>query len=63
MSVSAGNLLLRMVVTLLCILWLLAVVRPNVRAKREATVWRLAREADDNQHGLAGQAARRWLSA
>jgi hypothetical protein len=26
MSVSAGNLLLRMVVTLLCILWLLAVV-------------------------------------
>jgi len=32
MSVSAGNLLLRMVVTLLCILWLLAVVRPNVRA-------------------------------
>jgi hypothetical protein len=26
-------------------------------------VCRLAREADDNQRGLAGQAARRWLSA
>ncbi len=38
-------------------------VGPNVRAKRETTVWRLAREADDNQRGLAGQAARRWLSA
>ena len=36
---------------------------PNVRAKRETTVCRLAREADDKQNSLAGQAARRWLSA
>jgi len=36
---------------------------PNVRAKRETTVWRLAREAHDEARRFAGQAPRRWLSA
>ncbi len=39
------------------------ILTPNVRAKRPPAVWRLGREADDNQHGLAAKAARRWRSA
>ncbi len=38
------------------------VVRPNVRVKRPPAVWRLGREADDKQHGIAAKAARRWRS-
>ncbi len=38
-------------------------VRPNVRAKRETTVWRLARGTDDEAQRPAGQVPRRWLSA
>jgi hypothetical protein len=39
------------------------IVPPNVRAKRETAVWRLAREAHDEPQRVAGQVPRRWLSA
>ena len=34
-------------------------VRPNVRVKREAAVWRLGREVHDEPLRLAGQVPRR----
>jgi hypothetical protein len=40
-----------------------SVVRPNVRAKRDTTVGRQAREVDDSQRRFAGLVARRWGSA
>jgi hypothetical protein len=39
------------------------IATPNVGAKRETTVRRQAREAQDNQQRLAGLVACRWLSA